>query len=65
MRKIARVVWIWLPEAQLEEQGVTVDRKMLEIMASLNQEEAVSPLAKKSGAMADMERVLHRDEDED
>lgn len=54
-------------KAQLEAQGVTVDQKMLDIMASLGTDKkgASSPAVKKSNAMAQMESALHHDEKED
>jgi hypothetical protein len=56
---------------QLESQGVKVDDKMMELMASLQEEtkdKQVSPAPKKSDAMAEMEAALHKDagdEDDD
>ena len=54
-------------KAQLEAQGVTVDQKMLDIMASLGTDKkgASSPAVKKSNAMAQMESALHHDEKEE
>ena len=54
-------------KAQLESQGVKVDQKMLDIMASLgtNKKAPASPEVKKSDAMAAMESALHHDEGEE
>jgi hypothetical protein len=53
-------------KAQLEAQGVTVDQKMLDIMASLGTNKGPrSPDVKKSDAMAAMESALHHDEGEE